>query len=232
MTRSTSSAARSTRSSTSAARLAPGAEHVGGDDLRVRGVRAADADPDAVEVRRPEVALERLQSVVARQPAAEPRADVAERQVDLVVDDDEVVEVQLVGAARRARRAARLVHEGLRQQHRDARAADAARPSASSPANFFLGCRDPSGAAARARRGSRRCAGSSRSEGPGFPSPTISQSTGAERRSAPATRRRTSRPSPPSAAASPSPSAPRPRPRRRPRSPSRSRPRPAQASAG
>ena len=32
--------------------LAPGAEHVGGDDLRVGRVRAPDADADAVEVRR------------------------------------------------------------------------------------------------------------------------------------------------------------------------------------
>ena len=57
----------------------------------------------AVEVRRAELALERLQAVVAGQPAAEPHADVAERQVDLVVDDEHAVEVELEGAARRAR---------------------------------------------------------------------------------------------------------------------------------
>ena len=53
--------------------LAPAAEHVGGDDVRVGRVRPADADPHAVEVRRAELALERLQPVVAGQAAAEPR---------------------------------------------------------------------------------------------------------------------------------------------------------------
>ena len=55
--RSASSAAREIRSATSAVRLAPAAEHVGGDDLRVGRVRPADADPHAVEVRRAELAL-------------------------------------------------------------------------------------------------------------------------------------------------------------------------------
>ena len=52
-------------------------------------------------------------------------ADVAERQVDLVVHDEHPLERQLVGAARRADRAAGVVHVRLRQQHRDARAAGA-----------------------------------------------------------------------------------------------------------
>ena len=71
----------------------------------------------------PRPALQRLQAVVAGEPAAEPRADVAERQVDLVVDGQHVVEVDLERAARRAGAAPGLVHEGLRQQHRDARPA-------------------------------------------------------------------------------------------------------------
>ena len=87
--RSASSAAREIRSATSAGWLAPAAEHVGGDDVRVGRVRAPDADADAVEVRAAELALERLEAVVAGQAAAEPRADVAERQVDLVVDDEQ-----------------------------------------------------------------------------------------------------------------------------------------------
>ena len=75
--------------------LAPLAEHVRGDDLGVGRVGPADADPDALEVRAAELALERLQPVVARQPAAEPHADVAERQVDLVVDHEHAVELSL-----------------------------------------------------------------------------------------------------------------------------------------
>ena len=43
--------------------------------------------------------------------------DLPERQVDLVVDHDHVVEVHAERAARRADRVARLVHVGLRQQH-------------------------------------------------------------------------------------------------------------------
>ena len=70
-----------------------------------------------------ELALERLQAVVAGQPAAEPHADLAERQVDLVVQDEHAVEVELERAARGAGRAARLVHVRLRLQQRDARAA-------------------------------------------------------------------------------------------------------------
>ena len=62
-----------------------------------------DADPHAVEVRAAELALERLEAVVAGEPAAEARADLAEREVDLVVHDHELVELELVGAAGRAR---------------------------------------------------------------------------------------------------------------------------------
>src|SRR3954466_13199579 len=49
----------------------------------------------------------------ARPPAAQAGADVAERQVDLVVDDEHAVEVDLVGAAGRACGAACFVHVGL-----------------------------------------------------------------------------------------------------------------------
>ena len=60
---------------------------------------------------------------MARQAAAEPDADLAERQVDLVVQDEHVVELELVGATRGAGGTAGLVHERLRLQQRDARAA-------------------------------------------------------------------------------------------------------------
>ena len=79
-----------------------------GDDVGVGRVGAADADAHAREARVAELALERLQAVVAGQAAADARADVAERQVDLVVQDEHAVEVlDAVGAARRAGRAAR-----------------------------------------------------------------------------------------------------------------------------
>ena len=60
---------------------------------------------------------------MAGQAPADARADLAERQVDLVVEDQHAVEVELVAAARRAGGAPRLVHEGLRQQDGHARAA-------------------------------------------------------------------------------------------------------------
>ena len=72
--------------------LAPTAQDVAGDDLGVGRVRPADADAHAREVRRAEARLQRLQPVVAGEAAADPRADVAERQVDLVVDGEHVVE--------------------------------------------------------------------------------------------------------------------------------------------
>ena len=76
-----------------------------------------------------ELALERLQPVVAGEAAADARAHLAERQVDLVVDDQHPLERHLQRPARRADRAAGVVHVGLRAQHRDARRA-AAGPAA------------------------------------------------------------------------------------------------------
>ncbi len=84
-----------------------------------------DADAHAVEVGAAELAPQRLQAVVAGEAAAEPHADVAERQVDLVVDDEDAIEVEAVGAARRADGAAGLVHVGLRLEQGDPRAARA-----------------------------------------------------------------------------------------------------------
>ena len=62
---------------------------------------------------------------MAREPAAQAHADVAEREVDLVVDHEHAVEAELERAARGADGAAGLVHVGLRLEHRDARAARA-----------------------------------------------------------------------------------------------------------
>ena len=98
-------AASSTSSATSAGALAPLAQHVGGDDLRVGRVRAARRRcARGAKSGEPKPCLQRLQAVVAGQPAAEARADVAERQVDLVVQHEDVVELDLQRAARRARR--------------------------------------------------------------------------------------------------------------------------------
>src|SRR5205085_8667258 len=63
--------------------------------------------------------------VVARQPAAEARAHLAEREVDLVVHHEHVVEVDTERTASGGRRAAGVVHEGLREEHADARPARA-----------------------------------------------------------------------------------------------------------
>src|ERR687897_420813 len=82
------------------ARLLEAAQHVGGDDLGIRAVGAPHADPDAPEVGGAEAAAEALQPVVAGQPAAELAADLAEGQVDLVVEDDDPIEGHPPGAAR------------------------------------------------------------------------------------------------------------------------------------
>ena len=137
-----------------------------------------DADADAVEVRAAELALERLQAVVAGQAAAEPRADVAERQVDLVVEDEHAVEVELEGAARGADRAAGLVHVGLRPQHRDARAAGAGAALGQLAGELLLGLRQLPAAGELLRDLEADVVRRPGVAGPGLPSPTTSQSTG------------------------------------------------------
>ena len=97
-------------------------QHVAGDDVGVGRVRPPDADAHPPEVRSAEPLGEALQAVVAGEPAAEAAANLAERQVDLVVDDDRALERHLQRAARRAGGGARLVHVGLRAEHRDPRA--------------------------------------------------------------------------------------------------------------
>src|SRR5215216_3971439 len=122
--------------------LAPAAQHVRRDDVRVGRVGPPDADPDPVEVRAAEVALERPQAVVAGQAATEPGADVAEREVDLVVDDEQAVEAELERAARGADRAAGLVHVGLRAQDCHAPAAGTGAALAQLTREFLLGLRE------------------------------------------------------------------------------------------
>src|SRR6202012_667522 len=80
------------------------------------------------EVRRAEAAFEGLEAVVAGQASTLADADLAEGDVDLVVEDDDLVEVGLEGAAGGAGRVADRVHVGHRQEDRDAGAAGAGPP--------------------------------------------------------------------------------------------------------
>src|SRR5688500_18788373 len=95
------------------AALGEAAEDVAGDDLGVGPLRPADADPQAPEVAAAEAAVEALEAVVAGDAAAQLAADLAERQVDLVVEGDHAVERDTERAARGAGGLAGLVHEGL-----------------------------------------------------------------------------------------------------------------------
>src|SRR6202011_1776724 len=70
-----------------------------------------------------EALLEGLQAVVSGEATADAGSDLAERQVDLVVQNEHTVERKLERAAGRTDRPAGLVHVGLGQQHRDPRAA-------------------------------------------------------------------------------------------------------------
>ena len=69
-------------------------------------------------------------------------ADLAERQVDLVVQHEHAVEVELERAARRAGGAAGLVHVRLRLQQRDARAARAGAALGQLAGELLLGARE------------------------------------------------------------------------------------------
>src|SRR4051794_16197640 len=94
-----------------------------------------------MEVGAAELAAQRLQAVVAGEPAAEAHAHIAERQVDLVVQHEDAVELQLVGAARRSGRAPRLVHVGLRLQERHPGAARPGAPLGQLARELLLGLR-------------------------------------------------------------------------------------------
>ena len=72
--------------------LTPAPQHVARDDLRIGAARPAHADPHAREIGAAELLLDRLQPVVPGQPAADAGADLAERQVDLVVHDEHALE--------------------------------------------------------------------------------------------------------------------------------------------
>jgi hypothetical protein len=104
-----------------ARRLAKAREDIIGHNIGGARRGAADADADAGKVAAAELCAQRLETVVAGEAAADTRANLAERQVDLVVHDEHALERQSVGAARRTDRATGLVHVGLRLEQRDAR---------------------------------------------------------------------------------------------------------------
>ena len=85
----------------------------------------ADADADAAKIGA-EAGIDRAQAVMARRAAADAHLDLERREVELVVEDGERVDVELVEAQRLLNRVAAVVHEGLRLEQQDALAADAA----------------------------------------------------------------------------------------------------------
>ena len=83
-------------------------------------------------------------------------------QVDLVVDDEDAVEIELVGPARRADRAPRVVHERLRLEHRHPRAARAGAALGQLTRELLLRLRQVPALDQRVGDAeARRCAGSS-----------------------------------------------------------------------
>ena len=119
----------------------------------------------------PSLRLERLQAVVARQPAAEARADVAERQVDLVVEDEDVVELDPRGAARRADAESPASFMNVWGSRTATRGPPGAVPALGEQAVELLARRAevPAARSARARPRSRRCAACPRSATRGCP---------------------------------------------------------------
>ena len=83
----------------------------------------ADADPHAAEIGA-ETGVDRAQAVVPGGAAAELHLDLHRREVELVVEDGQRVEVELVEAQRLLNRVAAVVHEGLRLEQQDPVAAD------------------------------------------------------------------------------------------------------------
>ena len=99
-----SAIASSSGSSQARVRLGEVVEDVDGHHLLDAGMADADAEPpEAVADRR----RDRAETIVAGRAAAGLHADLAGRQVDLVMDDDDVLGLDLVEARRLADRAAR-----------------------------------------------------------------------------------------------------------------------------
>ena len=86
--------ARADESRTSASRLAQRREHVAGHEIGIGRVRPPDAGPNAGEVPPAELSASPTSARCGRPARRRARADLAERQVDLVVDDEHAVEVE------------------------------------------------------------------------------------------------------------------------------------------
>src|SRR6478609_7569729 len=114
---------------------------MGGDDLGVARFGPPHPHPHPPELGVAKAALEALQPVVAGQAAAEAGLDLAEGQVDLVVEDDDTAQRRLEGAAGRPGGVARVVHVGLGQQDRHLRAAGTGAPFGDQAAELPLGAR-------------------------------------------------------------------------------------------
>ncbi len=91
-------------------------QHMARDQILGSGMADADAHPHIVIA---DMGGERFESVVAGDAAARLDAHLARREIELVMEDDDVAKSELVKAHRLADRTARLVHEGLRleQEH-------------------------------------------------------------------------------------------------------------------
>ena len=68
---------------------------MGGNDLGIGAVRAPYTDSQAPEVCAAQTALDALEAVVAGQPTTQPRTNLTEREIDLVVYDHEAFQRDL-----------------------------------------------------------------------------------------------------------------------------------------
>jgi hypothetical protein len=99
-------------SSTASAVVALAARKIGQDVVGgiVAGRRPSDAETDAQEIRR-ELADQRLEPVVAAGAAPGPQLEAAERQIQVVVDDDRPIHRDLPELGHHGRRLAAEIHE-------------------------------------------------------------------------------------------------------------------------
>ena len=91
-----------------------------------RPVRLADPDPQPAELLGAELVDDRAQAVVAARPAALAEAQLAERQREVVGDDEQVDQRRVLAGEDLADREARIVHVGQRLDERQVEAAVAA----------------------------------------------------------------------------------------------------------
>ena len=91
-----------------------------------RPVRLADPDPQPAELLGPELVDDRAQAVVAARPATLAEAQLAERQGEIVGDDEQVDQRGVLARQHLADRQARVVHVGQGLDERQVEAPEAA----------------------------------------------------------------------------------------------------------